>query len=117
LASSTPKKRRAEEGIPTDLADQRPVTEAILEGGYAWEEAVVGKLLAGKVHLAQADAGTALRRDRPGMIGPAAASSRRGFPSFLRSADYADFTDHKQRNPWNLRNLRIANPPLHDETS
>jgi hypothetical protein len=59
--SSTPRKRRAQEGIPTALPDHRPVTEAILEGGYAWEEEVVGTLLAGKVHLAEADTGTTLR--------------------------------------------------------
>lgn len=42
--SSTPKKDAEVEGIPVAPMDTRVVAQAILDGGYAWEEEVVNRL-------------------------------------------------------------------------
>ncbi|HEY1189429.1 MAG TPA: AAA domain-containing protein [Gemmata sp.] len=59
--SSTPEAARAAEGVPTESKDESDVASAILEAGYTWEEEVVGTRLAGRVKIAPADPGTALR--------------------------------------------------------
>ena len=45
--SSTPKELWDVEGVPAPPFDHSPVTAAILEGGYTWEEEVVRNRLAG----------------------------------------------------------------------
>jgi DNA replication ATP-dependent helicase Dna2 len=50
--SSTPQAERAAEGIPPTPYDTSPVTHAILDGGYAWEEHVLTTHLADRVHMA-----------------------------------------------------------------
>jgi predicted RecB family nuclease len=50
---ATPKARRKEEGVPAPPWDQSPVTQAILESGYAWEAEVVTKRLSGRVAVAK----------------------------------------------------------------
>jgi hypothetical protein len=59
--SSTPKELMAAEGVPEPPFDHSPVTAAILEGGYAWEEQVVGTRLKGRVFVAEAKPGTRLK--------------------------------------------------------
>lgn len=59
--SSTPKELWGIEGIPEPPFDHSPVTAAILEGGYAWEEDVIQTRLAGRVLIADAPPGTRLR--------------------------------------------------------
>ena len=59
--SSTPKELLAEEGVPEPPFDHSPVTTAILEGGYAWEEEVMESRLQGQVFLAEAKPGTRTR--------------------------------------------------------
>ncbi len=59
--SSTPKEAWEAEGVPAPPYDHSPVTAAILEGGYTWEEEVVRSRLAGRVHLADARPGTPLK--------------------------------------------------------
>jgi DNA replication ATP-dependent helicase Dna2 len=58
--AATPSAARAADGVPRPPIDTRPVTRAILESGYAWEEEVVRDLLRGRVHVGPADASTAL---------------------------------------------------------
>lgn len=50
---ATPGPRREVEGVPPPPHVQSPVTGAILEGGYAWEEDVVRNHLAGRVYTAR----------------------------------------------------------------
>lgn len=59
--SSTPKELWDLEGIPAPPFDHSPVTAAILEGGYAWEEEVIRTRLQGRVVIADAPPGTRLR--------------------------------------------------------
>jgi hypothetical protein len=59
--SSTPKELWDVEGIPAPPFDHSPVTAAILEGGYTWEEEVVQNRLAGRVLIAEAPPGTCLK--------------------------------------------------------
>ncbi len=59
--SSTPKELWEAEGVPAPPYDHSPVTTAILEGGYTWEEEVVGNRLKGRVHVADAKPGTPLK--------------------------------------------------------
>ena len=53
--SSTPVHLRSVEGVPAPAADLRPVTRAILEGGFVWEEQVVSRHLKGQVELASGE--------------------------------------------------------------
>ncbi len=50
---ATPAKRAAAEGVPALTHAGSPVTAAILEGGYAWEEHVVTKHLGADAHVAK----------------------------------------------------------------
>lgn len=50
--SSTPSAERAAEGIPSTPFDTRPVTQAILESGYAWEEEVLATRLGDRAEVA-----------------------------------------------------------------
>ncbi len=59
--SGTPKELWKSEGIPEPPFDHSPVTRAILEGGYTWEEAVVRDRLAGRVEMADSVSGGRLR--------------------------------------------------------
>lgn len=59
--SSTPQAEREAQGIPEIPFQFQPVTEAIFERGYAWEEEVVGELIADQVVLGPADPGGQLR--------------------------------------------------------
>jgi hypothetical protein len=59
--SSTPKELWGVEGVPAPPFDHSPVTAAILEGGYTWEEEVVQTRLAGRVLIAEAGPGTRLK--------------------------------------------------------
>jgi DNA replication ATP-dependent helicase Dna2 len=52
--SSTPNAEAREEGIPVAPMDTRVVAEAILDGGYAWEEEVVTRL-GDRVLIAETD--------------------------------------------------------------
>ena len=47
--TSTPKERRAGEGVPAPDAHQSAIGKAILDGGYRWEERILDEFLAGKV--------------------------------------------------------------------
>ena len=58
---ATPVRDRLEEGIPAIPHETSPVTQAILEGGYVWEEAVVGRHLARRVEVAPAADGRPVR--------------------------------------------------------
>ena len=59
--SSTPKEQLAEEGVPEPPFDHSPVTTAILEGGYTWEEEVVTNRLKGRAFIAEGKPGTRLK--------------------------------------------------------
>ena len=59
--SSTPKELWAIEGVPEPPFDHSPVTTAILEGGYTWEEEVVANRLKGRVFIAEAKPDTRLK--------------------------------------------------------
>src|SRR5438552_1248668 len=60
--SSTPRADRATEGIASTPYDTSPVTHAILDGGYEWEEQVLGTYLTGRVHIApESEPGQAVR--------------------------------------------------------
>jgi hypothetical protein len=60
--SSTPRADRAAEGIAPTPYETSPVTHAILDGGYEWEEQVIGTHLTGRVHLApESEPGQAVR--------------------------------------------------------
>jgi DNA replication ATP-dependent helicase/nuclease Dna2 len=60
--SSTPRADRAAEGIPPTPYDTSPVTHAILDGGYAWEEQVLATHLSGRAIIApEGEAGQPLR--------------------------------------------------------
>ena len=59
--SSTPKELWDAEGVPAPPFDHSPVTAAILEGGYTWEEEVVESRLKGRVLIAEAVPGTRLK--------------------------------------------------------
>jgi hypothetical protein len=59
--SSTPKEFWDVEGVPAPPFDHSPVTAAILEGGYTWEEEVIQHRLEGRVLIADAAAGTRLK--------------------------------------------------------
>ena len=59
--SSTPKELWAVEGVPEPPFDHSPVTTAILEGGYTWEEEVVANRLKGRVFIAEAKPDTRLK--------------------------------------------------------
>ena len=59
--SSTPKEQQKAEGIPPAPFDFRPVSTAMLETGYLWEEQVVEHHLAGNVHIAPAEDGVEMR--------------------------------------------------------
>ena len=58
--SATPVAARGAEGVPELAWSHQPVTEAILEGGYAWEEAVIAALDS-RVRVAEADPQTPVR--------------------------------------------------------
>lgn len=49
---ATPSKLRKEAGIPVISWDTSPVTAAILQGGYTWEQQVIEKKLSGQVKIA-----------------------------------------------------------------
>ncbi|MDY0001352.1 MAG: AAA domain-containing protein [Polyangia bacterium] len=49
---STPRARREREGVPSASADRRPVTQAVLERGYSWEERVLRDHLGGQAIVA-----------------------------------------------------------------
>ena len=59
--SSTPKDQQAAEGIPPAPFDFRPVSTAILDTGYLWEEQVIEQHLGDTVHLAPAEPGLEVR--------------------------------------------------------
>ena len=59
--TSTPKELWAVEGVPEPPFDHSPVTTAILEGGYTWEEEVVANRLKGRVFIAEAKPDTRLK--------------------------------------------------------
>src|SRR6266511_4001899 len=60
--SSTPRADRAAEGIPPTPYDTSPVTHAILDGGYAWEEQVLATHLSGRAIIApEGEVGQSLR--------------------------------------------------------
>ncbi len=59
--SSTPKSQREEEGVPAAPHDFRPVSNAILETGYLWEEQVIDEHLADTVTIAAAEDGVPVR--------------------------------------------------------
>jgi DNA replication ATP-dependent helicase Dna2 len=59
--TSTPKELWAIEGVPEPPFDHSPVTTAILEGGYTWEEEVVANRLKGRVFVADAKPDTRLK--------------------------------------------------------
>lgn len=48
---AVPRERRREESIPKVAYDYSPVTRAVLEGGYAWEQEVLTRHLEGNVVL------------------------------------------------------------------
>lgn len=50
--SSVRPAERKHEGVPEPPDDPRPVTAAILESGFRWEEEVVGRILSGDVEIA-----------------------------------------------------------------
>lgn len=50
-----PGDRRREEGIPRVQKDYSPVTQAVLDGGYAWEKEVLATHLAGRVVIPAGD--------------------------------------------------------------
>ena len=50
---ATPREARANEGVPKPPFEHSPVTAAILESGFTWEETVVKKHLAGRVEIAR----------------------------------------------------------------
>lgn len=52
--SSTPSAARAHEGVPVRPFDTRPVTAAILESGFAWEEQVLDDHLGDRCRVAEA---------------------------------------------------------------
>src|SRR4051812_14199562 len=62
--SSTPKEALASEGVPPAPFDHRPVTAAIFESGYSWEERVIEEHLAGHVRLAESLEDGGATRDR-----------------------------------------------------
>jgi hypothetical protein len=53
--SSTPAESRSDEGVPPAPYDFRPITKAIFETGFLWEEQVLADHLSGKVHISQSD--------------------------------------------------------------
>jgi len=53
--TATPKDEREARGIPKPPYDYSPITKAILDGGYAWEEEVLKSKITNKVHKAKAD--------------------------------------------------------------
>ena len=53
--SAATKETRAAEGLPSKEWDRSPLMDAILEGGYEWEEAVLARYLKGKVAIALGD--------------------------------------------------------------
>lgn len=52
--TSTPSERRAEEGVPARESRRSPIAEAILDGGFRWEERILDQFLAGKVIVGDA---------------------------------------------------------------
>src|SRR3974390_1011246 len=56
---ATPRKMRKEAGIPAIPCNTSPVTAAILEGGYVWEEKVIQDKLKGRIKIS---AGNGLAR-------------------------------------------------------
>jgi DNA replication ATP-dependent helicase Dna2 len=54
--SATAKADLAAEGVPATPHETNPVSRAILERGYEWEERVVGEILGPRAVLAEADA-------------------------------------------------------------
>ena len=62
--SSTRRGEWSAEGIPRPPFDTNPVTQAILEGGLAWEEQVVNEHLGDRVHLAPLTKNADRVRDR-----------------------------------------------------
>jgi DNA replication ATP-dependent helicase Dna2 len=59
--SATPDREKRAEGIPVVPMDTEVVAQAVFEGGYAWEEEVVGRVLAGRVILAPSQENMPLR--------------------------------------------------------
>jgi hypothetical protein len=49
---ATPRARAVAERVPAVELDRNPITAAIFEGGYRWEEQVVGTLLRGRARVA-----------------------------------------------------------------
>ena|GEM_PF-5268478 len=47
--TSTPKERRAEEGVPARRAHRSAIADALLDGGYRWEDRIREEFLAGRV--------------------------------------------------------------------
>jgi hypothetical protein len=58
---ATPVRERAAEEIPMVPCDTSPVTSAVLESGYSWEEEVVGRHLRRRVEVAAAPDGQSIR--------------------------------------------------------
>lgn len=58
---ATPRSRADAEGVPAAAREASPITAAILEGGYRWEEQVVSQHLRGRVRMG---AGVGALRDR-----------------------------------------------------
>ena len=53
--SSTPSELRDAEGVPKTPYDFRPITQAIFETGFLWEERVLDEQLAGLVHISRSN--------------------------------------------------------------
>jgi hypothetical protein len=56
----TPSAAQADEGVPRPPVETRPVTRAILESGYRWEEQVITDLLDDRVHIGDGEDGSEL---------------------------------------------------------
>jgi hypothetical protein len=54
--TSTPKERRAGEGVPAPDAHRSAIGKAILDGGYRWEERILDEFLVGKVLVGTVEA-------------------------------------------------------------
>src|SRR5947209_4767471 len=59
--TSTPTSLRAVEGVPRAPHETSPVTRAVLDAGYAWEEQVIRDVLGSQVHIASAEPETSIR--------------------------------------------------------
>ncbi len=53
IFSAMTKESKKQHSVPTDYLIKSPVTKAILEGGYDWEEKVIKRRIKDRVHLAE----------------------------------------------------------------